>query len=157
MTHSHTAPASIPSSGEPQTFLSVAVRRAWTGDMGCAEAWLRYLDGDELDQAISVLWRLAALGQAIRFEPLRERSATAHDLRVEPVPVGVQGYAIGIRSGLTPAPPGTGVLSKERSAELQDRLAELRDARARAAVASQGYMVAGPAGSAHGAPDWRDE
>ena len=49
MTHSHTAPASIPSSGDAPTFVSVAVRRAWAGDMGCAEAWLRYLDGDELD------------------------------------------------------------------------------------------------------------
>ena len=90
-----------------------------------------------------MLWRLAALGQAIRFEPLRERAATARDLRVEPVPVGVQGYAIGIRSGLTPAPPGTGVLSKERSAELDEKLADLRGARRRATVESQTYPIGG--------------
>jgi hypothetical protein len=98
MTHTHEAPASVHSSTEPQTFVSVAVRRAWTGDMGCAEQWLRYLDGDDLRHACTVLRRVAVLAEAIRFEGLAQR-----------------------------------------------------------VVASQGYMVTGPAGSAHGAPDWRDE
>lgn len=109
--HTHHAPASIPGSTDAPTFVSVALRRAWDGDMGCAEQWLRELkDGnnnDNLRHAPKVLRALAALAEQILFEPLHDKAATTHDLRVdparvdavlsylgEPVPDGVEAYPI---------------------------------------------------------------
>lgn len=52
-------------------------------------------------------------------------------------------YLTPISSGLTPAPAGTGVLSRERDTALQSRLRELEQARRFAAVASRSYVIRG--------------
>jgi hypothetical protein len=52
-------------------------------------------------------------------------------------------YTTIIRSGVTPAPEGTGRLSPERARALDEDLKALRLARARALVEAMTYMVGG--------------